>query len=329
MLTHLCQDMPAAPRFLIFRGGAIGDFILTLPALQSLRTLWPEAHLSVVGYPGIVSLALNCGLVQQVFSIDAARFSAYFAPRVELPPAEKDFIRSFDVIISFLHDPNDCLRTVWQRAGARQVICLSPQVSAGHAVDHYLRVLEALGVKNVSPAFGRLVWPDKLQAMGRAILKSYGLSNPVFAIHPGSGSARKNWPLSAFLALAKKVIQETTLGYPLWITGEAETSIVAHLEKNNPDTSIILKGRSLLETASVLSVCQGYVGNDSGITHLAAALGIPTVALFGPTDPAVWRPRGLAVSVMRSWPPTTQGLAKLSVESVFKTILSLGADTKI
>ncbi|MBU4200122.1 MAG: hypothetical protein KKG09_06695 [Verrucomicrobia bacterium] len=82
----------------------------------------------------------------------------------------------------------------------------------------------------------------------------------------------------------------------------------------------ILKDCSLLEVASVLSQCRGYAGNDSGISHLAAAVGIPTVALFGPTDPEVWGPRGTKVSILRGRPPTTKGLARIPEDDVFQRL---------
>ena len=70
----------------------------------------------------------------------------------------------------------------------------------------------------------------------------------------------------------------------------------------------------------MISAADGFVGNDSGITHLAAALGIPAIALFGPTDPAVWGPRGENVLVIRSRRPTTESLAEIGVEEVFSAL---------
>ena len=338
-------------RILVFRGGAIGDFILTLPTFRAVRHAWPKADLTLVGYPHIAALAQVAGLINRVFSVDTARFSAYFVPERPLPPQESDFLRSFDLVISFLHDPDGALRSNWIRAGARRVISISPLVPSGHAADHFLRGLDPLGLKCADPYTAgefsgrdiscssgasppvRLDFPADLQAGAKARLKSMGLKNRVIAIHPGSGSPRKNWPLSSFAALVEQ-IRKTRLGCPLWIAGEADTAIVGSLEAGLPARSApakaglagavpVLSGRSLLETAAILSQCRGYVGNDSGITHLAAAMGIPTLALFGPTDPAIWGPRGCRVFILRSQPPTSEGLVRLPVDAVYRKLLAM------
>ena len=219
--------------------------------------------------------------------------------------------------------------------------------------------------------------PD-LQSAGRTKLELLGLHDPVIAIHPGSGSHKKNWPLPSFLALAGK-IQQAGLGQVLWIVGEADEVIARSLRKEFPPSSgagfhiagrsafggnveeitdrpggrpapeaadrhkwsrgaltpvvsgsglngatPILENCSLPEVASVLSQCRGYVGNDSGITHLAAAVGIPTLALFGPTDPAGWGPRGRQVSILRAQPPTSEGLARMTVDEVWRGLAAVG-----
>ncbi len=370
------------------------------------------------------------GLINRVLAIDAARFAAYYASDCPLPPPESDFLSSFELVISFLHDPDGALRLNWERAGARRVISVSPQVTTGHAADHFLGVLKPLGLKCstpcifnensgrprqsvalhlidpalVAPMEGRpaaagsrpssasgamvqrleraipfslegisafrLNLPANLQAIGRTKLASLGLSgSPVIVIHPGSGSRKKNWPLQSFLALAGK-IRKAGLGRVLWIVGEADGAISSSLEavenhfEERPRRSValqqrvivgmegrassrpssdrnhpckpgagsghvgapVLQGCSLPEVAAVLSQCRGYVGNDSGVTHLAAAVGVPTVALFGPTDPAVWGPRSRRVSIMRARPPTTAGLAALRVADVLDVLSKLNPE---
>jgi ADP-heptose:LPS heptosyltransferase len=131
--------------------------------------------------------------------------------------------------------------------------------------------------------------------------------------------------LSSFRALAEK-IRQAGLGSVLWIVGEADAAIARSLKAGCAGAMPALKESSLVEVAAVLSRCRGYVGNDSGITHLAAALGVPTVALFGPTDPAVWSPRGRQVIILRAQPQTTEGLARMPVEDVFSDLVTLTSD---
>jgi ADP-heptose:LPS heptosyltransferase len=95
-------------------------------------------------------------------------------------------------------------------------------------------------------------------------------------LHPYSGSARKNWPYERFLELERWYPVEWAAG-PAWVRFD-----------------------DLMELAQWIAGAALYVGNDSGITHLAAAVGTPVVALFGPTDPEVWGPRGMRVKVVRA-----------------------------
>ena len=104
-------------------------------------------------------------------------------------------------------------------------------------------------------------------------------------IHPFSGSARKNWPLERFRALAEKMQRVMPVR---WCAGE-----------DDPPLAGAVRIDDLYELACWLAKARVYIGNDSGITHLAAAVGTPVLALFGPTDPEVWAPRGQHVRVGR------------------------------
>src|SRR6188472_649245 len=97
-------------KILIIRGGAIGDFVLTLPALAALRQQFPEAHLEVLGYPHIAQLAMAGGLVDKVQSIEARALAGFFAIRGELDQDLMDYFSEFDLIVSYLYDPDEIFR---------------------------------------------------------------------------------------------------------------------------------------------------------------------------------------------------------------------------
>src|ERR1044071_1624098 len=98
-------------KILVIRGGAIGDFILTLPAIAALRRQFPDAHLEVLGYPHIVQLAVAGGLVDRVCSIEAQALAGFFARNGTLAEALSDYFSEFDVIVSYLYDPDEIFRT--------------------------------------------------------------------------------------------------------------------------------------------------------------------------------------------------------------------------
>jgi heptosyltransferase-2 len=304
-------------RFLILRGGAIGDFMLTLPALHALRERWPEAYIELVGYPHIARLAIAGGLADHVVSLDAAGIARFFSRRPTFPDEQVAYIRSFDVIISYLHDPDGIVKENLLCAGARQVIYGSPIVDTVHAIDHLTLPLETLAIY-CRDAVPRLSLRADLVAAGRSLLDSLGLGDRPFAIHPGSGSPKKNWPVDRFLELGRRVV-EAGHAHPFYILGEADHAMADAVQRNASGIPV-LTGQTLEQLAAVLSQCAGYIGNDSGITHLAGALGIPTVALFGPSDPDRWGPRGPQVRVMRA---RDGDISALSLDDVWNAVVAV------
>ena len=298
-------------RFLLLRGGAIGDFILTLPALRLVREHWPDAHIELIGYPHVANLALAGGLVDKVLSLDAAHIARLFSLRPDLPDDQKKYIRSFDVIISWLHDPDGVVKENLLQAGARQVIYGSPLVETGHAVDQLVKPLETLALYGAGSAPLLEATPVQ-KALGRGFLDAMGLEKDVVALHPGSGSPKKNWPVACFMELAAR-IAATGAAMPLFVLGEADEAVARWIDANAGAIPQV-RNLPLEQLAGVLACCSRYVGNDSGITHLAAALGLPVVALFGPTDPERWGPRGKSVHVLRG------DLAAFAVDRVFAAL---------
>ncbi len=287
------MSAPRQVRFLILRGGAIGDFILTLPAIQALRDRWPDAYIELIGYPHIANLALAAGLVDRVDSLDRAETARLFTWRPSFSEAQAEHLRSFDVILSYLHDPDGVVMANLKSAGVKQILYGSPLVETGHAIEYLMKPLETLAIYGENPA-PRLVLDA---ARGREWLDARGLSGAAVAIHPGSGSPKKNWPAERFVLLAEHL---KASGQPyLMIFGEADSAAAEVIRGRLPGV-IELSGCTLVELASVLAACRAYVGNDSGVTHLAAALGLRTIVMFGPSDAERWGPRGSHVRILKA-----------------------------
>jgi len=297
---------------LVFRGGAIGDFVLTLPAIGLLRRRWPGSYIEIVGYPHIAQLASATGLADKVTSLDRADTARFFSMSPAFPGEQEAYIRSFDLVITYLYDPFGTVKANLVAAGARQVIYCSPRVRHGHAVDHFTKALRELAIYAEGTERPRLAFDTGHRARGRTRVTTAG--DAVVAVHPGSGSPKKNWPLAKFVSLAERMPAQT--GWkPMFVIGEADTELGEALSRDSSPFPV-LTGCSLLELAEALTACAGYVGNDSGVTHIAAALGIPVVALYGPTDPETWGPRGINVSIIRGRQPTQDGLEAVDVEDV-------------
>jgi ADP-heptose:LPS heptosyltransferase len=161
----------------------------------------------------------------------------------------------------------------------------------------------------------------------------------VIILHPGSGSRKKIWPLRHFLDLFRH-LQTQLKGKFLIVLGPAEGPEVerAFEEMTSPHL-ILARGLSLVQLASVMEGCRLFIGNDSGISHMAVALGLPTIAIFGPTDPRVWSPRGEKVEVVRRGIPCSpcaeerfflckdfECLSRIEVGDVLKSVRSMGVE---
>src|SRR5438093_13771565 len=135
-------------RILVIRGGAIGDFILTLPALKSLREAYPDAHLEILGYKRIAVLAENRFYAQAVRSIEYGPLSSFFAKDSKLPAELADYFASFDLIISYLFDPAGIFENNLRRCGVENLLCGPANIveTAVHAARQLALPIEQLGI---------------------------------------------------------------------------------------------------------------------------------------------------------------------------------------
>jgi heptosyltransferase-2 len=300
-------------RILVIRGGAIGDFILTLPAIAALRRQFPDTHLEVLGYPHITQLAKAGGCVDAIRAIEARGLAGFFARGGALDAAIAQYFAGFDLIVSYLFDPDDIFKTnVAACTRAQFVQCPHrPDETRGtHATEVYLKALEPLAIFDADPV-------PRLNISGPA-------SEPGWvAVHPGSGSERKNWPEARWADLLDRLIQRTDHAL-LVVGGEAEGERLNRLVSALSASRVRLaSGLSLVELARRLTGCRAFVGHDSGITHLAAALGLPCLVLWPETNEAIWRPRGDRVVVLKE----PRGLRALDVDWVFRELLGVLAGT--
>lgn len=277
-------------RILIIRGGAIGDFILTLPAIRLLRDSFPAAHLEILGYQHIVALARMSGYADAIRSIEYGALATFFTKGGELAPDLMAYFGSFQQVVSYLFDPDEIFANNLKRAGVRNLIAGSPKVGdQEHAARQLARPLERLALYLEDSA--ATIMPNEKRRGDRALI----------AIHCGSGSKTKNWPLFRFTKLAASLLGAEEKMRLLLVGGEADEDRVTRLAASLPQENVsLLNNLPLPELACALQNCALFIGHDSGISHLAAAVGAPCLLLFGPTDPAIWAPQNPQVRVLRS-----------------------------
>jgi heptosyltransferase III len=287
-------------RILVIRGGAIGDFILTLPALRTLREACPNAHIEILGYKHIAALAENRFYAQAVRSIEYGPLSGFFAKNSELPAELADYFASFDLIISYLYDPGCIFKNNLRRCGVENLLCGPAKIvkTSDHAARQLARPIEELGIRVVDLT-EKIFLSEKDRQFGREFVQTP--SQPIIAIHPGSGSKEKNWLLQNWIELFSTEHWHIEKRHSLTvISGEADKEQIAQLEHTWKDREIrFVKNLPLPHLAGVLAHSI-FIGHDSGISHLAAAAGANCILLFGPTDPNVWAPRNENVEVLRA-----------------------------
>jgi ADP-heptose:LPS heptosyltransferase len=296
--TMKLSDCTPPRRILVIRGGGLGDFILILPVLAALQQKWPGAKVELLSNLEMGELAQGSGYVEAVHSIHHAEIATLFTEQPSRLLSR--FLKDFDLVINFLPDSSGLLERNL-RASVPQSLSISPpNENSGHAASQFLATLEALQIRS-QDFVPRLETSTAARAIAERVLPSL-FSDPEsfpIAVHPGSGSPLKNWSSRGYANLIVW-IKEELRQEPVVITGEADAETKKQLRGQLGKTAITeLSNQSLHVLASILQCCNLLVGNDSGVSHLTAALGRPVLAFFGPTRPQIWRPLGEKVQILR------------------------------
>ena len=283
-------------RALVVRIGALGDVLLTRRLTYSLSlagfrsTLFaPARHASVL---------LGDAWIERVLDSESPRFASVFGG--EWPEAGR-----FDlaVVLSSSADLALAVRPV-----ASEIIQFPPGPSRN---DQLISRQWAEGVTSVGATF---VGPlPRLETSATSPIPPGAT-----VIHPGSGSPTKNWPMERFVELRRDLGARGRR--VAWIRGPAEPAL------DGVDLRVEVIDRPTVHAlAATLAGASLFIGNDSGVSHLAAAVGAPTLAIFGPTDPAVWAPDGTGVETLRS---SDGDLAGITVERVIAATTRLRPRTR-
>ena len=281
---------------LVYHAGALGDFITALPAIAAWkRTRVPGGRLVLLGKPAHATLAVV--VVDEAWDAGATRFASLFAG--EARTDHRAWFARVDSALVFAPVSAGIVRGL-AAAGVRGIVRQDPfPGSRVHVVDHHLSLFadQALTAEDRAPrvAIGA---PDST-------------AHPI-VLHPGSGSPNKNWPVERFVSLAAALAENGPLA---WVIGpaEEESGVAAKIGAAAIPGATVWRDLALADLARGLSDARLFVGNDSGVAHLAAAVGCPTVVLFGASDPVVWAPRGRTVVVVGDG---TSGMASIPVTAV-------------
>jgi ADP-heptose:LPS heptosyltransferase len=274
---------------LVLTAGSLGDCVLTLPALQILQTQGPVTVAGTWPYVQLGSSLLN---VEQVIPFEAILQILHSDSALD-----ESFWGGFSDLYLFFKDKDDKIierlkpfkdLTIHQPAEPFEEF-LKKEKWAG---DYWLQLVQPYRPQTEIIPTARLNITKEIKERGALLCEFLSVINPL-VIHPGSGSPEKNAPLSFFRKAAEKAVQESGTDV-LVIWGDAEFDNLNEIQetfKGLEKVKILPDLLMLRDLPAILSQARGYLGNDSGVTHLASACGIRTFAVFNITDSRIWSPQ--------------------------------------
>jgi heptosyltransferase III len=294
-------DSPAMRTLVIFPG-ALGDLICLGPALRAIARRHHDATLELMARPELARFAVGRMSIEAGHSIDRREVSALFRNETGADPAAHAFFGQFGRIYTFFAADDHNFRLSLSAAASGEVSFhrFRPP-GGGHLSRLYLDSIGACGDRleaRVELAKSDFDSADK-------VLHRVGATHGKFClIFPGSGSLTKNWPLARFVKLASDISSSMK---PIAILGPAEPTMAARFQERQVAA---LQGLELEVVAALAQRARVFVGNDSGVSHLAAVAGASGVVIFGPTDPIRWQPLG-AVTVLSREPLNALAVAEV------------------
>jgi lipopolysaccharide heptosyltransferase II len=284
-------------RILLTRLKYIGDIVLTTPLIHTLRDRFPDAYIAYLGDKNGVSLLEQNPYLDEILSIDFSRNTVF----QQLGLFYRLNRKHFDLVIDLFCNPRSALLSYATQAPVRvggdlpgrgklYTIRIKDDGIPKSAVEFHYQSLKAAGIepKYFAPEIF-LAEDEKKESRRYLEWQGIDFSKPIVALHPGGTWPAKLWPAERFadladLLVAKKHAQIIVTKGPQdgEAAGKVESAVVVGV--------LSLPVLPLRQLAAILSLCAAYVANDSGPMHIAAAVGTPTIGLFGPGEENIWFP---------------------------------------
>jgi heptosyltransferase-2 len=284
---------PDRQTVLVLRFSAVGDVVLTSPAIDALRAAWPEARIVYAVKERLAHLVRHNPAVDEVIALGDGEGPLSYARRLRAarPTAVLDLhgkVRSRILRALLPGVP----KVVWHKRDFRDTLMVKLALRPYHAsmlfADRYHAAVEELVGRSLPK--GRLRYflgPDDV-AEATVSLRAAGLdlARPLLGLSPGANWETKRWPAERFAGLARRALRQ---GMQVAVQGSASEAPLGQLVSQLAPGTVDLCGKlDLRALGGFISRCAAFVANDSGPMHMARALGVPTLAVFGSTDPAMF-----------------------------------------
>lgn len=284
-------------KILLIRRGALGDTIVTLPLIQTLNEKFRNCHIEVIGEKSYWSL-IYPDYINKITASDSKYINSLYLEQ-SLDEEIVQYYKEFDLIFGFLLDRDGTVKRHFKDMDISNYSFKEPftEKVGEHIVQYTTSILDEAGISyddNKAPKIdierSGVVYAEKL-------FNELGCNEKLISIHPRTYGI-KGLTLDKFIELGRWVEDELS-GIPIWILGPVEQDIREELESCfNRDT--VISENDLRKVAAIISATDFYVGCDTGITHLAAAAGVNTISIFGPTNPDIWGSLGNNVKIIKT-----------------------------
>jgi ADP-heptose:LPS heptosyltransferase len=333
-MTHIQEPSQCG---LILNTGAIGDCLLSLPLAEALRGGYGLDRVDFIGTTEYLGFYPGRTCIDGVRSSESIPLYRLFGDEKEFVLDDKDRLQdafaAYEYVVSFLgsghpHFEQNLLFTLHSTHSAELTVIptLAPPDWPGHITEFYrdwfLKENQVANF-NFQPELLVSPLPDDYRA-GTALLEQADIDPDasLIVIQPGSGSADKCWHPDNFLQTAARLKEENQ--QVVFLLGPAETERMSPAPLDRLRTcETVLENLSLTHVLQVLTQADLFLGNDSGIGHLSAAMGQKTVILFGPTNPARYRPHGPFVHILTPSPDSFHTANESEQTHITRTLLAL------
>lgn len=293
---------------LLIHPGALGDVLLALTAIRAIRSAFPAHECGLIAGEQVGRLLLACGEVDRLYPLEQGSLAGLLGGTESVASGLRSWLDKADLVVGWMKDAEGGLAATLYALGAGRVIIRSPFDSGCtnlHQADRHLEIVASTVAEEPTARLLRLSEPILQDAVARLAEVGVRKDHMLVAVHPGSGSPHKCCEPGWFVEL---VAQLQALGaVPILLAGPADTEQVQAVQRSCVISPLVFGGQELTSVAGLLAQFALYVGHDSGLTHVAACLGVPTIALFGPTDPRRWAPRGSHVEIFSGAPCLCNG----------------------
>lgn len=301
----------------VHHDGALGDTLVSLPCIRIIRG--DSGFIHMAGHPGAMELLRDTGCVDDVSSVARCLYVSLYSPNPEA--RVREFIGQFDRAFVFTARNDSILAANIEMVipYTKIILTIPPEGIRVHVAEFRMKQL-ACEIGRCNP-LTKLDIPAAYKEKANELLthSCYTNDRPLLALHPGSGGKKKCWPLRKYFELAERVRRDRD-PFIIFFSGPAEDSgmknEIGNFARGHKDI-IHICDRELATVAALLSLCSLYIGNDSAVTHLAGAVAGSVIALFGPTDPILWKPSGNGVEVISAGFPRGS-LSAITVKEVFE-----------